>query len=293
MDTQQIMPEITPQLLMQSQWDDEYSVFAQQEQQIKSQGLDVEETNAQIAQLQATVDARYTEHTTKMQELNRVQQMAEVGLIPREQAQKAAWTMVLPREVLNAGQGSGEEQGTPFAPSTIMSKSVVGSIKNATDSAFVAPWLGTNYHDPQKLLDSYKKWTNLMGYQNLNPAKKGQLDFVWDQYMTSKGLTDKKNGMPTWSPDHPDVRRIRARGELSNAMANPEGSPLQPQPTTSPFAADLRKQLDAKKAKEQPSQEPVSAAGSGRVKVKSPDGKIGSIPLSQLQAAINAGYTKV
>lgn len=287
-----MMPDNTPILLLQSQWDDEFKIFQQQEQLLQNQGLDPDSYNAKIAELQTAANERYAAHTQKMQELQRVQQLADMNLIDRDQASKAAWAMVLPREVLAAGKDK-DEQGTPFSMSTITGEAMVGSINAAAKSAFVAPWLGSNYYDTKKLTEAYKNWTALLGYENLNPARRAQVDHVWDEFMRVKGVKEA-NGVSAWNPDYPDVQAIRQRGVIGSAMAAPAGAPLQPTMTTSPFAADLRKQLDAKKAKQQPTTSvPAPAASPDRVKVQSPDGKIGTIPATQLDSALKAGYKKV
>jgi hypothetical protein len=79
---------------------------------------------------------------------------------------------------------------------------------------------------------------------------------------------------------------------LENQLAAPEGSISDYQKT------DLRRRLvpmyeEERQIRARGSAPSASPAAKGRVRVKSPDGKTGSIPADQLEAALAAGYTKM
>ena len=182
---------------------------------------------------------------------------------------------------------SGRLPGKPLSIGQLESPNLASSMLNFSEQA---------KNNPNNLMEAYAGWRNYIGYNNYNPEAKRQLDNAWDIHMSS----DKKHS--SWKQARAIRQMVRSPGPGAAAIrARAVGG--------SPFASIMKKpkspsimrtwgnavvptrpvQRAAPTPQPQAPQQPVT----GEIRVKAPNGQIGSIPASQWAEAQKTGYTRI
>lgn len=191
-----------------------------------------QQLNKIVKKYRGVVDQERYKLGQQTQQLEHIQSLVSAGNITQEAGNRAAWNMVMPREVAEAIQPERQTSGTPFAVGSLQSTAMLGSIKSHADAA--PDIRGLEWGRPRKkkedLVIQYQRWRDYVGYESLNPTKQNQLDIQWDAYMRGNEAYEQ------WWSDKKDkrtpaveIQALRPGGRIAGAMRKRiSGTPIVP-----------------------------------------------------------------
>lgn len=320
---QETMPPETPLLFLQNQWNEFLRPYKEQErawqEQVRWGQMDAGTYTKLIAKATDEINAAAMRVGQQVTVIRQLQQMADMGLIPRDQAAQAVWYHALPENIrsivfprpaeeeafspekldkyyASVGDTISQEGKTERVGEPMPWKEKLLFVPPLTPLGAYKRWQHSRVRRKTKaqLIEDYKRWRESIGYDTFSPTQKRQLDLTWDKWMADQQypMVDKKGkeipGTATreftaWDPDDPDIRKLRATGRLSRAYA---GDPVSSTPM---FPADRANPLQQSVASElKPKRVPTDE--NGMVDVVAPNGETGKIPRSKLQAALKKGF---
>jgi len=270
------MPTLTPQMILQDQ-------FAKLREEYKAKGdsipkSDPENYAKQIQQLQGEFDKRKKDIYAQGSQFDQISQLAQAGLIPQEDADRAMWKMILPTETAQA-MFQPESRNTPLSPGSLNAKSMTGSVSQFAGAApEQGRWnpLSENRFEQPDLIKQYQAWRDFVGYDARPPVQQKQLDIQWDDMLAA----DKRY---RWNPKSPEISALRAKGSISKAAAAAvlPGTPMAGTPKTSPFVQQVQ----------------ASKPAPEKITVTRPDGSQVSVPktewLQQRTTALSEGWKEI
>jgi len=158
-------------------------------------------------------------------ELQTIQRLMDQGVINPEAGQKAMWRLVLPKET----HGAMFPSGGAFSPGQL--KAYKEQMTEFALSGKEEPGIewGKPVRTQGTLVQQYLKARSQAGYDDPSwtPTQKRQYDVEWDALMAGESYL-------RWDPLSPEVRAIRAKGKLQEAVAK----------QITPLAASVRKHVD-------------------------------------------------
>ncbi len=204
--------------LLQSQYKKDIGVLEKQRLTDKDFYGSVDQLNIKYQRL---LDNEQLKNQQQIQQLQRVKSLVDAGQIAPDAGKQAMWRMALPPETEQAMFPT-ERAQAPFSIGQLSSKAMDESIEDYAGGAVDIP--GFEWGPPKKtkesLIDQYVRWREYLGYDNLDPGRKRQLDTRWDADMRSN-----KRYKNWWSDDKKripavEVKALRAAGKISKAMQN-------------------------------------------------------------------------
>lgn len=306
------VPPITPQLHLENEMRKAKSLFDSQHKRLadltKAGRMSREEYESQRMRLQAEVDKFGTQYQQKAAALKRIEQMQGLGLVTDpEKIQRAMWSTILPPEAMRElfKEDQAESASKPLTPGQLNAYyasvgDVVmkpGEMEGGTTFAqklFTTPkrkW-SKGRLTKKELMGDYQRWRSGLGYDDMSPVHKAQLDHQWDSWMEDQanpGYDEKGKPLEgtkmysNWDPDDPAIKALRPQGRLAAAFSgNPiDQTPMKTSDRMNPIQQSIAGQMPEKK----PADEMIS--------VIAPNGQTGKIPRSKLQQALTEGFKVV
>ena len=278
---------MNPREIAEQQFKQIHNQFSQQEDILMNTEMSDEDFNNSMQQLQS----KYTEVKSKfdasMAELDTVERLTQQGAITPEAANEAMFRMVVPPETAAAmfpRQATQRQPSRPLTPGQMESydESIGQHVESAPSkerSGVGALLLGQheNFFGKSKsqsaLTAAYMKWRDRIQYDVYEPHHQRQLDTEWDAVMASDDRFE-------WDASKPEVRILRTKGPIGSAIINKKFQTPTRMSGNGPIQVGIAKQLPQQKTDQ-------------RVRVRGKDGKVGTIPASQLNEALKSGYTKI
>lgn len=266
---------MNPREIAEQQFKQIHNQFAEQENILQNTEMSDEDFNNSMTQLQSKYAEAKSKFDSSMAELNTVERLTQQGAITPEAAEQAMFRMVVPPETAAAmyPKQAAPERTSPFLPGTLQNfdETILQFAESAPDKK------GLEWGDPHKtqstLTASYMKWRKYVQYDEHDSSRQKQLDQEWDAVMAG-------NKKYEWNPDKPEVRILRSKGPLGSAIANKKFQTPTRMSGNGPMQVGIAKELPQQKTEQ-------------RVRVRGRDGKVGTIPASQLNEALKSGYTKI
>lgn len=253
------------------------------------------------SKLQGQMREQQQEQQAQEAEQQRVQELVgtDVRGLPREQ--QAQLRMELPPEA----ERIVFQQPDVLSVSQMGNRALADSINYYAKQAADTP--GLEWGPPKKtgegLLRAYGEWKDTIQYDSYGPVEQKQLDAVWDINMSNNKIFNKWENKKVQN----QLRVLRGRGKGAAAIRERVvgKSPLGRSIITglSPVATAIQagRAMMSRRgtpAPQQPQpmqqQQPVEQPQpTGKIRVKGPNGQVGSIPASQWDEAQAAGYTRI
>ena len=278
---------MNPREIAEQQFKQIHNQFSQQEDILMNTEMSDEDFNNSMQQLQS----KYTEVKSKfdasMAELDTVERLTQQGAITPEAANEAMFRMVVPPETAAAmfpRQATQRQPSRPLTPDQLenFDESIGQHVQSAPSKergGVSALLLGQheNFFGKSKsqssLTAAYMKWRDRIQYDMYEPHHQKQLDTEWDAVMNSDDRFE-------WDANKPEVRILRTKGPISSAIINKKFQTPTRMTGNGPMQVGIAKQLPQQKTEQ-------------RVRVRGKDGKVGTIPASQLNEALKSGYKKL
>jgi hypothetical protein len=162
--------------------------FAEQAQRMRRTGMPPEQYNKLLVGLQADYDKENYKLADVRTQLNGIQSAIDSGIVDPTLGQQTQWKIAAPH-MAGAFKMAQEPRGrmTP-GEMTALGKKFAGS----RDRAYVAPWMSSNYYDPEKLKQEYLTDRATYGYDDqMNTSEKQAFDIQWDAVIAAKPAADK------------------------------------------------------------------------------------------------------
>ena len=282
---------MNPREIAEQQYKQIHNQFSQQEDILMNTEMSDEDFNNSMQQLQS----KYTEVKSKfdasMAELDTVERLTQQGAITPEAANEAMFRMVVPSETAAAmfpRQATQRQPSRPLTPGQMESydESIGQHVQSAPSKdrpgwdwpqELISDWTDQKRFAPKKsqsaLTAAYMKWRDRIQYDVYEPHHQRQLDTEWDAVMASDDRFE-------WDASKPEVRILRTKGPIGSAIINKKFQTPTRMSGNGPIQVGIAKQLPQQKTDQ-------------RVRVRGKDGKVGTIPASQLNEALKSGYTKI
>jgi hypothetical protein len=280
--------DVTPQGIIDQHLFSLQNQFGEQVQQLRRKGLQPAQFNQALAGMQAEYDDAKTKVSVVKLDLDTLQANIKEGLINPAAGQEAAWRMVLPPEHAAAmfpRQSAVPAERAPISPTALVAqeKEMLRFANNAPEQS---GWeWGKPHRTFEDVLAQYDEWRNTFGYENYTPGQQRQLDKQWDNVMKANPYID-------WRPTNSKVLARRTYGQQLPGVAAERFLGVS-QPKRPAISAERQLgDIQVYKSKSPFAQSVAAQApqATGRIKVKSPNGTVGTIPTSQQNEAISSGY---
>jgi hypothetical protein len=163
--------------------------FGEQFKRLQSQNLPPEQHNKILAGMQADYDAEKYKLSDIRTQLDGIQSAIESGVVDPALGQQTQWKLAAPH-MAGAFRPPAQEPRGRMTPGemTAFGKKFTES----RDRAYVAPWMGKNYYDSEKLKQEYLTNRATYGYDDqMNTSEKQAFDIQWDAVMAAKPAADK------------------------------------------------------------------------------------------------------
>ena len=164
-------------------------------------------------QYRTAVGKQQTKSKQQMGELKTRQRLMDEGVINPDAGQKAMWRLVLPSETGAAMFPKGPS-ARPFSPGQL--ENYKGMMETFALSGKEEPGIewGKPVRTQETLIGQYLKAREHAGYDDPSwtPTQKRQFDTEWDALMAGASYLH-------WNPLAPEVRAVRAKGKLQEAVA--------------------------------------------------------------------------
>ena len=269
--------DMNPREVIQQQFQQMHNQFAEQEQILQRTPMSDEDFTNSMAELQSKYVQAKSKFDSSTAELDTVERLTQQGLITPEAGEQAMFKMVMPPEATQAmypRQATERRPSRPLTPG--QTENFNESILEHAKSAPSIPWYqrpGRADKTQASLVDAYMKWRERIQYDAYEPHHQKQLDVEWDSVMAGDDEYD-------WNPNSPGVSILRTKGPLGSAIVNKKFKT----PTRMSGAGPMQSSI----AKQTPQQQTEQ-----RVRVVGSDGRVGTIPASQLREALKSGYKKL
>jgi len=227
--------DLNPYVVLDKNLTDLWDYYAAKEKNLREYKLPPQGHNQVVAGMQAEYDQAKLAVAGVRTQLDNIRQGITSGQIDPELGKQAMFSLVLPKETLDVmyPKPTKPEQSGGFAPGE--EKSYQAEFEKAGKSTIVAPWLSTNYSDPNALKEQYFSARATAGYDSKNVSDKIAFDLTWDKAMGA----DKKT-LKAWKgliKDDPDIKMSRthdlrlleiARKRATGENLSPMASSLKP-----------------------------------------------------------------
>lgn len=226
--------DLNPYVVLDKNLTDLQDYYKAKEQNLRKYKLPPQGHNQVVAGMQAEYDQAKLAVAGVRTQLDNIRQGITSGQIDPELGKQAMFSLVLPKETLEAMYPRPTKSGQGgFAPGE--AQSYDKAFRAAGASTVVAPWFSANYSDPNALKEQYFSARAMAGYDSKNASDKIAFDLTWDKAMGA----DKKT-LKAWKgliKDDPEIKMSRTYDSrlLEIARKRATGENL------SPMAASLDK----------------------------------------------------
>lgn len=197
----------TPFSVLETQLDQLWDAFSEQGRNLRTSGLSAKEHNRQMSRMQSEYDKRKFEMTQTRGAMDVIQQLKASGDMDEAAATKAMYSLVLPREAVQAMFPKEQKLGAPGSPKQLeyFGDITKKAIKGAESTG--AGWFdGAPFNVSQESLSlEYLKAQGTIGYWGANPTAQRRFDMQFD-------LNAKNSAGVQWNPDSTEVKALRSDG---------------------------------------------------------------------------------
>jgi hypothetical protein len=266
----------TPYGVVDTQLENLWQEFNNQARNLRNSGLTAVQYNRTLTNMQADYDERKSRILGLRNQLDAIKRNVEDDIIDSKLGNEAMWRLVLPPEHAAAmfpRPVAVERERVPLSPSALESHGALMEAIAAETPETQRGWkweplTGFRWGFPtrtfENMLIQYDKWRDQIGYDNFTLGQQKQLDIKWDAVM-------KIHKEYEWNSTDP---RIKARRTYGQQLLNATSKKI-PGGQKTPFAQAITVQTP-----------PTTK----RIRVRAPNGTIGTIPVSQKKEAITSGY---
>lgn len=196
--------------MIRQQKNELWETYSRLEGNLRDTSMTDEAFSQQINKLQGSYATEFEKIKQLENQMTMVQQMVDQGQLTPEDGTRAVTNLAVPFNIRQAISGA-EKPDTPFSAASLVSDSFTGTIGEFAKEARVDSrwWPGKKY-GKDELMKQYLGWREFIGYDNLAPVRKRQVDLAWDDEMKTIGIDE-------WNSDDPNIKRLRSYGRLQRA----------------------------------------------------------------------------